>query len=271
MAYRCRAPAPLPGGHLYSLGSLRHAPMTDSPRLQQNSQTVTLSFEGTLIQSCMRLSDPNDLVLDYTRAMMGALLFNPHPQRVLMIGLGGGSMVKYLHRHVPSAELTVVEISQSVIDLRDAFQVPPDDARLHTVCADGAAFLAHPPHAYDLILVDGFTGQGIAPALCTRSFYRDCRRALTPEGLLVANVQADTEQTREIGKRLFKAFEGAMISVLSDEGGNDIVTAGPRHVFEQCRADFDAHWQALAPSHQATLAATSSRIQRALIRGFPIA
>lgn len=245
--------------------------MTDLPRLHQNSQTVTLSFEGTLIQSCMRLADPDELVLDYTRTMMGALLFNPQPKRVLMIGLGGGSMVKYLHRHVPSAHITVVEISQAVIDLRDAFHVPPDDERLHTVCADGAQFMAQPPQPCDLILVDGFTGAGIAEALCSAGFYRNCRKALTAEGLLVANVQADTDQTRAIGKRLFKAFEGSLISVLSDEGGNDIVTAGPRHVFEQCRADFESHWAALSAAHQATLAASSSRIQRALAKGFPIA
>jgi spermidine synthase len=244
--------------------------MTDFPRLHQNSQTVTLSFEGTLIQSCMRLADPDDLVLDYTRTMMGALLLNPRPRHVLMIGLGGGSMVKYLHHHVPQADITVVEISQSVIDLRDAFHVPPDDARLHTVHADGAEFMRRPPRAYDLILVDGFTGEGIAEALCTRSFYLHCRKALSAEGLLVANVQADTDQTREIGKRLFKVFQGSMISVLSDEGGNDIVTAGPRHLFEQCVADFESHWQALGPIHQATLAVASQRIQRALMRGFPV-
>lgn len=261
MAYRCGA---------YT--SLAPAPtaMTDFPRLHQNSQTVTLSFEGTLIQSCMRLADPDDLVLDYTRTMMGALLLNPQPRHVLMIGLGGGSMVKYLHRHVPAADLTVVEISQSVIDLRDAFHVPPDDDRLHTVCADGAEFVRKPPKHYDLILVDGFTGEGIAEALCSRSFYLHCRKALRAEGLLVANVQADTDQTREIGKRLFKVFEGAMISVLSDEGGNDIVTAGPRHLFEQCVADFESHWQALGATHQATLAVASQRIQRALMRGFPV-
>jgi spermidine synthase len=243
---------------------------SESPRLHANSQTVSLSFEGTLIQSCMRLDDPDDLVLDYTRAMMGALLFNPQPRQVLMIGLGGGSMVKYIHRHVPSAHLTVVEISQAVIDLRHTFHIPADDARLQVVCADDAKFMVKPLCSYDLILVDGFTGEGIAEALCSRSFYGHCRKALTAEGLLVANVQADTNETREIGKRLFKAFEGAMISVLSDEGGNDIVTAGPRHLFEQCRADFEAHWAALGPAHQSTLAATSSRIQRALIKGFPI-
>jgi spermidine synthase len=58
--------------------------------------------------------------------------------------------------------------------------------------------------------------------------------------------------------------------VLSDEGGNDIVTAGPRHLFEQCVADFESHWQAIGAAHQATLAVASQRIQRALMRGFPV-
>ncbi len=242
----------------------------DSPRTHANSQTLSLSFSSSLIQSCMRLDAPDELVLDYTRTMMGALLFNARPRHVLMIGLGGGSMLKYLHHHVPEADLTAVEINEEVIDLRDDFCLPPDSERLRIVCADGAEFIRRPPRAYDLILVDGFTGEGIAEALCTRSFYVHCRKALSAEGLLVANVQADTDQTREIGKRLFKVFQGSMISVLSDEGGNDIVTAGPRHLFEQCVADFESHWQAIGEVHQATLAVASQRIQRALMRGFPV-
>lgn len=243
--------------------------MSDEPQLRQNSQTLSLSFESTLIQSCMSLSDPDELVLDYTRTMMGALLFNPNPASVLMIGLGGGSMLKYLHRHVPASDLTAVEINPSVIDMRQAFHIPDDSDRLRVVCADGARFMAKPPRRYDLILVDGFTGEGIAPALCSRSFYTHCRKALTAEGLLVANVQADTAETRQIAQRMVKVFEGSLIAVESDEGGNEIVTAGPRHLFEQCRADFESHWHALGPVHQATLAVSSSRIQRALIKGFP--
>ena len=244
--------------------------MTNAVHVHTNRQTRSLSLSTTLIQSCMSLADPDELVLDYTRTMMGALLLNPRPRHVLMIGLGGGSMLKYLHRHVPDADLTAVEISQEVIDLRGDFCLPPDSERLRVVCADGAEFLRKPPRRYDLILVDGFTGQGIAEALCTRGFYQHCSKALSAEGLLVVNVQADTAQTREIGKRLFKVFEGSMISVLSDEGGNDIVTAGPRHLFEQCVADFERHWQAIGPAHRATLAVASQRIQRALMRGFPV-
>lgn len=241
--------------------------MNELPRLHQNSQTVSLSFEGTLIQSCMLRDDPTELVLDYTRTMMGALLFEPAPAKVLMIGLGGGSMLKYLHRHVPSADLTTVEINQGVIDLRQDFHIPPDSERLRIVCDDGAAFLRQTRERYDLILVDGFDGQGIPEALCSKGFYQHARAALTPSGLLVTNVQAETSQARQLRQRIGKAFDAQVIMVESDEGGNEIVTAvNDRTVFDALRADFGARWQALDAVHRDTLAATSSRIERALMQ-----
>lgn len=238
----------------------------ERPRLHTNSQTVSLSFESSLIQSCMRLDAPDELVLDYTRAMMGFLIFNPAPRSILMIGLGGGSMLKYMHKHLPDADLTVVEINQDVINMRHEFLIPPDSASLRIICDDGARFVRKPPHTYDVILVDGFTGQGLPEALCSRSFYQHCRTALNPGGWLVANVQADTEQTREVMRRLGKAFAGALISAESDEGGNDIAIAGSAEGLAQGLARFEANWAALAPVHQQILAVSSSRFQRALLK-----
>ncbi|RZI80961.1 MAG: hypothetical protein EOP38_20830 [Rubrivivax sp.] len=244
--------------------------MTDQPpsppRLHQNSQTLSLSFESSLIQSCMRLDAPDELVLDYTRAMMAFLLVNPAPKSILMIGLGGGSMLKYLHRHLPDADITTIEIHQGVIDLRQDFHIPPDDERLRILCADGAQFVANAPHRYDVILVDGFDGSGLPAALCSRGFYQHCRQALTPQGLLVANVQADTEEEQQIAKRLAKVFDDGLALVASDEGGNLVAVAGDKDVLAQCALTFNARWDQLAPTHQATLAASSTRLERALLK-----
>lgn len=249
--------------------------MNDLPRLHRNSQTISLSFETSLIQSSMRLEAPDELVLDYTRAMMGFLLLQApatSASAVLMIGLGGGSMLKYLHAHLPSADLTTVEIHPEVIGMRQDFHIPPDSERLRIVCADGAAFVARPPRLYDVILVDGFTGAGLPDALCSRGFYAHCRKALSPRGVLVANVQADTQQTMQIRQRLGKAFgqEGGTVWFESDEGGNDIAMAcADANVLAQARDAFEARWQALDLVHQATLAAASSRLQRALMKLAP--
>ena len=261
MAYRCASP------------SLRLGPVTpsDPPRLHSNRQTLSLSFTSSLIQSSMRLDAPDELVLDYTRAMMGFLLVNPAPRHVLMIGLGGGSMLKYLHRHLPEAVFTVVEISQAVIDLRDDFHIPPDGARLRTVCDDGAAFLSRSAREaamvgprFDVILVDGFDGAGLPAALSTRRFYEDCRLALTDDGVLVANVQADTASTRDIHQRLSRAFAGAVASVESDEGGNEVMLAATLPQWQALQRAFEARWLALETAHRDTLSVSSTRLERAL-------
>lgn len=251
----------------------------DPPRLHSNSQTLSLSFTSSLIQSSMRLAAPDELVLDYTRAMMGFLLAQPAPRSLLMIGLGGGSMLKYLHRHLPDTVFTVVEISQAVIDLRNDFLVPPDSERLRTVCDDGARFLRElarepareqadqdlPAEArFDVILVDGFDGTGLPPALSSRRFYEDCRRMLADDGVLVANVQADTARSREIRQRLSRAFDGAVISVESDEGGNEIMLASSLAQWQATLAGFDARWQALDAVHRETLSVSSTRMERSL-------
>lgn len=271
MAYRVAyahlsAPMQITPGPWPTLARIVNAPLPERPRLHTNSQTLSLSFESSLIQSCMRRDAPDDLVLDYTRAMMGFLLFQPQPASVLMIGLGGGSMLKYLHRHLPEADLTAVEINPDVIDMRQDFHIPPDSERLRIVCADGAAFVRQPPRRYDLILVDGFTGEGLPDALCSPAFYRHCRAALTDEGMLVANVQADTQQTRDVLARIGKAFSGGMISAESDEGGNEIAFAAQPEVLSRAMPGFDTAWDRLAPVHQATLAVVSTRIQGALMR-----
>jgi len=242
-------------------------PLDDTPRLHGNRQTLSMSFSSSLIQSCMRLDAPDELVLDYTRTMMGALLFVPDPVEVLMIGLGGGSMLKYMHRHVPSARLTVVEIHPEVIDLRQSFHIPPDDARLRVLCDDGAHHVRQvPPGTFDLILVDGFDGLGIPDALSTPAFYRQVRAALSERGLMVANVQSDTRGTGMIRQRIDKAFEGVRLSVESDEGGNEIMLA-----FRQAAAldatlpDLAARWSSLDAAHRATLSVCTTRFERALL------
>lgn len=238
--------------------------MNTLPRLHQNSQTVSLSLDTSLIQSVMRLDAPLDLVLDYTRTMMGALLLNPNPRHILMIGLGGGSLPKYCQAHLPGADVTVVEINSDVIALRDEFLIPSDDDRFRILCADGAAFVRHPPQRYDWIMVDGYDGQGLPAALSSRSFYERCQAALSPDGILILNLQADTSQCRLLTQRLSKLFDGQVLSIESDEGGNEIVLATSPHAMRSGLTGFQGRWQALSDVHRETLAVCSTRIERAL-------
>lgn len=153
-------------------------------------RSLHFKFDG--VQSTMDLLDPDRLTLAYTRRMMAFLLFNRAPLRVLLLGLGGGSLAKFCYRRLPAAAVTAVEIDPDVIALRDEFSIPADDDRFRIVRGDAAEYVARPETYKDVILVDAYTGSGIAAGLDTVQFYQNARRCLTSIGILVLNVCGDS-------------------------------------------------------------------------------
>jgi spermidine synthase len=234
------------------------------PYVYEDERTVSLHFDMSSTQSRMRRADPCALDLDYTRAMMAFLMVAPEPASMLMIGLGGGSLAKYCHKHLVSADITVVEINPHVIAMRDAFFVPPDGERFRVVRADGAAFVADTPRRYDVAMVDGFNYDGQPEVLCTPAFYRACRRVLAPQGLLVVNLHDEEPGCEALVGRIAHAFGGDLVSMPNESGGNRVVFAGRSADFHACGTNFDARWSALAEVHQRTLRICARRLAHGL-------
>ena len=169
----------------------------------------TLHLGSRAIQSAMRVSRPWDLELAYTRAMMGFLMFNPMPQDVLMIGLGGGSLAKFIRKQRPQTRITAVEIDPRVIAAaRTHFELPPDDDTLSVIEADGALYVRQHPASADVILLDGFDAGNQVETLATQTFYAACRRVLKPGGVLVVNLWGRDSEFAEYFARLTRAFDG---------------------------------------------------------------
>jgi spermidine synthase len=204
----------------------RPASVDDRPPLiRTDGDRRTLEFTPGDVQSEMLVSRPDALVLEYTRAMMCFALFVPDPHHILMVGLGGGSLVKFCHRHFPRASITVLEIREDVIALRDQFCLPPDDARLRVLHCDAADYLARMPGCCDVLLVDGFDSQGLPSTLTGSAFYAACRRALHPGGVLVANVFTYDPQYAGALQRLRTAFDGRLAWFARIAGNNRILFA----------------------------------------------
>ncbi len=188
--------------------------------------TRTLHLGSRAIQSAMRVSRPWDLELAYTRAMMGFLMFNPMPQEVLMIGLGGGSLAKFIRKQRPQTRITAVEIDPRVIAAARAhFELPPDDATLRVVEADGALYVRQHPGSADIILLDGFDAGNQVEALATQTFYAACRRVLKPGGILVVNLWGRDSEFAEYFARLTRAFDGEVGWISVQDKTNVIVFA----------------------------------------------
>lgn len=243
-------------------------PFTDAdkvrPFVYEDARSIAMHFDISATQSRMRRDDPNRLDLDYTRAMAGFLLLQPAPEAILAIGLGGGSLPKYCFKHLSSAHITVVEINPHVIAMRDTFCIPPDGERFRVVCGDGASFVSESESPYDVILVDGFTYDGQPEQLCSMAFYDACRKALTPDGVLVVNMHEELPMSDMLCDRITTAFGPALLSVHADGGSNRVVLACTAPMLAACAAEFSARWQALPPVHQQTLRVNAPRLSRAL-------
>lgn len=152
----------------------------------------TLHFDERIVQSAMRLSAPDELLIPYTRALTGFLLFHPAPEHILMIGLGGGSVLKYCYRNLPETRITVLEIDADVIALREQFMIPADDQRLQVLHADALSYVrAMPEQTADVILLDGFDADGAAGELSSYEFFQDCQRVMRDGGVLMMNMADD--------------------------------------------------------------------------------
>jgi spermidine synthase len=184
-----------------------------------------LEFRPGMVQSEMRLSRPDQLVLSYVRAMMCFVLFHPKPEHIVMVGLGGGSLAKFCYRYLPHARITVLELDPQVIALREQFAIPHDNARFRVIQADAVEYMGQLENSADVLLVDGYDAHGLPPALGSASFYADCRRALRPGGVLVANIFSYDPHYRSMLRRLRQTFQGRICWFSGIAGNNRILFA----------------------------------------------
>jgi len=196
------------------------------PYVVDTGKVRSLHFDREEIQSAMWVARPHALYLEYTRLMMGFLMFEPKPSAIAMIGLGGGSLAKFCHHYLADTRLVAVEIDPEVIALRDLFCVPRDDARWQVIEGDGAAFLARTPDAaFDVLMLDGYNAGGVPVALSTQTFLDDCHRVLGENGVLVTNLHEAHADFAVQAARVRRSF-GATLEVREGVRGNCILFAG---------------------------------------------
>lgn len=216
-------------------GELRAQLLDESypkPFVIDDGKSRYLYFNVRLMQSEMALKAPHDLALRYTQKMMGFLLFHPRPKRIALIGLGGGSIVKFCHRRLPGVQITAVELDPDVIALRDAFFVPPDDERLKIIEGDGAEFIEHTEKGIDALLVDAFDRTGFAPALANREFFENAWAKLSGNGVLVVNLAGDKESYAGLIGEAMHVFDDQVIVISVPDDGNHILYAFKEKYFE---------------------------------------
>ena len=218
-----------------SAGELRAQLLDESypkPFVIDDGKSRFLYFNVRLMQSEMSLKAPNDLAIRYTQKMMAFLLFQPHPKRIVLIGLGGGSLIKFCYQRMPGTQLTAVELDPAVIAFRDTFLMPPDDERLQVLEADGAEFLENTTKGIDALLVDAFDKTGFAPSLANREFFDNAYAKLSGNGVLVINLAGEKETYAGLIGEAMHVFDDQVIVISVPDDGNHILYAFKERHFE---------------------------------------
>jgi spermidine synthase len=217
--------------------------------VREDEGTLWLDFDDGAVQSRMLRADPARLMLEYTRLMMGFLLLRPAPERITMIGLGGGSLAKYCAAHLNEVDFTAVEIAPEIIALRDVFGIPPDGPRFRVVCQDGAAYVRADGDPIDVLIVDAFDRSGQPEDLCSAAFYDSCHDRLAPGGVLAVNLYADDPAYDVRLERIRDAFAGKVVVIDVSDAENDLVFAGTASPFPPVFGTLLERQRALEPSH----------------------
>lgn len=218
---------------LYDGGLVVHQSHSDDGVIEvvDTGDMRSLHFGTHPRQSCMSIQTPHSLELTYTEAMMAALLINPNPQKILVIGLGGGSLVKYLLHHFPECDVEVVEYREDVVRIAHGyFKVPEGDDRLTIHIGDGYLYAQdryyHDDVKYDLVLVDAYDHVGMAASVGVQAFFDACEGILTPQGLMSINLWGSNRSLfKQTMSRINQSFDGKSLILPVEDKGNVICLA----------------------------------------------
>jgi spermidine synthase len=176
-------------------------------------------------QSCFLKSQPQKLVFNYTKLLMTSLLMMPEPKRILIIGLGGGTMSNTLAQLYPNSQIENIEIDQAVIKVaRNYFGFFENDS-VKAYNQDGRIYIKRAllkKQQYDWIILDAFNGDYIPEHLMTKEFLQEAKALLSENGILSANTFSLSELYAH-ESATYKAVFGHFYQVVNQDNSNRII------------------------------------------------
>ena len=190
----------------------------------------TLRFEkGGARQSVVKPGDPEHLALPYAAVAFTSLALCNEPRRILVVGLGGGTLPMFLRKHYPDVTIDAVDIDPDVVFVAKEFFGFREDRRMRGIVGDGRAFIEKTREPYNLIFLDAFGSDTVPPSLTTQEFLRAVRRAVRPDGVVVGNIW--NRQSNPLYDSMVRTYQEVFddLYILEVRGtGNMILLALPR-------------------------------------------
>jgi spermidine synthase len=182
-----------------------------------------------VVESMLNLDKPHDLIVDYTRYMFLSYVFKPKQERVLIVGLGGGSMIHFMKHYDPNAKVDVVEIDPKVVEIAEKYFGVKTAGNVNIITRDAFEFFKAGTEKYDVIYIDAFLKPakdtdttGVPLRLKTIQFYKDMQKKLSPDGMVVFNINPHEKIDDDV-KNITEAFPQMYAFHLPNFGGLAVV------------------------------------------------
>lgn len=199
--------------------------------IEDKGDLRSLYFGSRSLQSRMSLANPHELILPYTWHMVLALLINTTPRNILIVGIGAGSFVRFFNHHFPKSQIDAVDYSPHIINAAKGYFQLPENNQISVYCADGCSFLQdNSSKQYDLVLIDAFDDQGMAPTVYSELFFSLCEKVLSPDGVISCNLWSDDKVRLQEIKTILATHSKSCLYLPVPNRGNIIAIAMPFEV-----------------------------------------
>ncbi len=132
------------------------------------------------------------------------------PLQILVLGVGGGTVIQMLNAYYPNASIIAVDIDQTMIDIGKKYFGLDRLPNISFVCQDAEQFVQKKTkRPYDLVIVDLFIGTHVPEVVRDENFLKNIKTMLMPRGSVVINYLHEFEyvkqsdELKELLERLF--------------------------------------------------------------------
>ena len=201
-------------------------------KVTEHNLVRTLYFGKDKKQTSMFMPEPAVLILSYAQAMASVLMFVDKPENILMVGLGGGSLVQFLRKSCPDSHIDVVELRESVIDIaQEYFHLPENANNLNIIHDDAELYIEwvvqQQKKVYDIILIDVFDQWGPAEVNQNTQFVLNCKSLLGKHGVLSFNLWNRLEDQYYVTYRqLLSLFDGNLLELSLGKRDSNVILFG---------------------------------------------
>lgn len=167
--------------------------------IYKQAHYITLAFGHKSRRYVESRRNPNDLMelpVEYTKSFTIGMAYPKKLNSFLMIGMGGGSTSWYLHKSLPKAKVTAVELDPEIVRLSRKYYGFKENGKQSENFIiselDGRMHILRKKESHDIIFVDAYRGQFVPFHLMTKEFFKLAKKRLSKGGVMVQNIEPST-------------------------------------------------------------------------------